>query len=262
MKKKFYPSSIAQSFRLIVFSVLLSIPLTFPLLFLESRQTLSPMFVGSCCFIIVYLVIICVSSYVNIKRQISVTYINKISKPSFIPQMILLLIIFSLGVQKPINYFLNEILGNDNSLKNPIDNIVFSLGAVILAPLFEEIVFRGIVLRGFLSTYSPKKAIIYSAVIFGVIHGKPLQIWGAVVIGLFLGWIYYKTKNIGVAILLHFIVNLSSLLVSYYQVHYDSKFYNIYIIPIAISSLFFLSLNLYKKMKEYKVDHIEQYRNA
>lgn len=261
MKKKFYPSSIPQSFLLIVISFLLSTPLTFPLLFLESRRTLSPMFVGSCCFIIICLVIISVSSYVNIKRQIKLTYVFKLDE-LYLPQMILIALIFMLGVEIPANYFIREFLGYKHSFQNPIDNYLFSLGAIISAPILEEVIYRGIILRGFLSTYSRGRAIIYSALIFGITHVKPFQIWGAIVLGLFYGWIYYKTKNIGVAILLHFIVNLSSLLVSYYQVYYDSKFYNIYIIPIAISSLFFLSLNLYKKMKEYKVDHIEQYRNA
>lgn len=257
MKKKFYPGSFIQILSLFFFALLI----TTPLLILEIKQVFSWDIISTILFIIVCLTVIGTSYFINIKRQISVSYIYKINESRFIPQMILLLIIFNFGVQRPINYFINEVLGNENFLKNPIDNLSFSLGAIILAPLFEEIIFRGIVLRGLLSTYSPKKAIIYSAVIFGIIHGKPLQIWGAMVIGLFFGWIYYKTKNIGVTILLHLVLNLSVLLQSYYHFNNDSKFlYSIYITPIALTFIHFLFLDLSEKMKDVQATHIEQYK--
>ena len=39
---------------------------------------------------------------------------------------------------------------------------------VILAPILEELLFRGIILEAFLKNYSPWKAIIWSSIIFGV----------------------------------------------------------------------------------------------
>lgn len=45
--------------------------------------------------------------------------------------------------------------------------------AVILAPVLEELIFRGIVLEGFLKNYSPVKAILLTNVLFGLAHLNP-----------------------------------------------------------------------------------------
>lgn len=45
--------------------------------------------------------------------------------------------------------------------------------AVLLAPVLEEMLFRGIMLDGLLKRYSPTKAIVWSAVLFGIVHLNP-----------------------------------------------------------------------------------------
>lgn len=77
----------------------------------------------------------------------------------------------------------------------------------ISAPLLEEILFRGIILDGFLKNYSPTKAIIWSAVIFGLIHMNPYQFIAATLIGILMGWIYWRTKSLWLCILIHFVNN-------------------------------------------------------
>ncbi len=84
-------------------------------------------------------------------------------------------------------------------------NMVWS--AVIFAPILEEILLRGIILDGFLKRYSPTKAIVWSAVIFGVMHLNPVQAVGAFVLGIALGWLYYRTKSLWPCIFLHFVNN-------------------------------------------------------
>lgn len=78
---------------------------------------------------------------------------------------------------------------------------------VIAAPLFEELLFRGIILDGLLKHYSPTKAIIWSAVLFGLVHLNPWQFLAAVVLGIFMGWIYYRTGSLLTTIFIHFIAN-------------------------------------------------------
>lgn len=86
------------------------------------------------------------------------------------------------------------------------------ISAVLAAPLLEEILLRGIVLDGFLKQYSPAKAIVWSAVLFGVMHLIPVQVVNAFVLGLALGWLYYRTGSLWPGICLHFVNNaLSSL---------------------------------------------------
>jgi len=82
------------------------------------------------------------------------------------------------------------------------------IGGVLIGPICEEIIFRGIILEGLLKKYNPTKAIIFSALIFGLIHGQPIQVIGAFFAGLVLGWIYLKTKSLWVCGAAHIINNL------------------------------------------------------
>ena len=80
----------------------------------------------------------------------------------------------------------------------------------ILAPLAEEIVFRGAILRTLLGMMSKKNhwlAIMISAALFGVVHGNIAQFVNALVMGLLLGWMYYRTKSLVPGILMHWVNN-------------------------------------------------------
>lgn len=85
---------------------------------------------------------------------------------------------------------------------------IFSfLTIVIAAPILEEFIFRGIILDGFLKNYSPTKAIVYSSVMFGLIHMNPWQFINATIIGAFMAWLYYRTKSILPCIFIHLVNN-------------------------------------------------------
>lgn len=80
----------------------------------------------------------------------------------------------------------------------------------ILAPIAEELVFRGAILRTLLALFSKRMywiAIIISAVIFGAMHGNLPQFVHAAVIGLLLGWMYYRTDSIIPGIVFHWVNN-------------------------------------------------------
>jgi membrane protease YdiL (CAAX protease family) len=79
---------------------------------------------------------------------------------------------------------------------------------IIVGPIVEEILNRGIILRGFLKNYSVKKAVIISALLFGIMHFNPIQIIAATIAGFFLGFIYAKTKSLKSCIALHGMNNL------------------------------------------------------
>lgn len=93
-----------------------------------------------------------------------------------------------------------------------IDPIFMFLGVVLIGPICEEIVFRGIILEGLLKNYSHQKAVVFSAVIFGLIHLIPIQVINAFFMGIVLGWIYLKTRSLWVCIALHVINNGLSVL--------------------------------------------------
>lgn len=89
-------------------------------------------------------------------------------------------------------------------MEEMLTNDIFSvITAVVAAPVLEEILMRGIILDGFLKNYGPSKAILWSAVIFGVFHLNPWQAVAGFAAGLILGWLYWQTKSLWLCILLH-----------------------------------------------------------
>lgn len=74
---------------------------------------------------------------------------------------------------------------------------------VVVAPFFEEVLFRGIVLRGLLARMPQPAAIVASALIFGAAHLNLYQFVGAGLLGLVLGWLYARFRSTWPCILLH-----------------------------------------------------------
>lgn len=78
----------------------------------------------------------------------------------------------------------------------------------LLAPLSEELVFRGAVLRSLLKWKSnPWIGIVISAFLFALIHMNPVQMPHAFLIGLLLGWMYYRTDSIVPGVVYHWVNN-------------------------------------------------------
>lgn len=87
-------------------------------------------------------------------------------------------------------------------------NVWGVLAITIGAPLVEELLFRGGVMNSLhRAGYGPRAMILWSALIFGVFHLNPAQIPFAFLLGLLLGWLYYRTGSLLPGILCHFINN-------------------------------------------------------
>lgn len=80
----------------------------------------------------------------------------------------------------------------------------------VFAPLVEELVFRGAILRKLLGLFDRRyhwAAIAISSVLFGLLHGNVPQFIHAFVIGLLLGWMYYRTSSVLPGVLFHWVNN-------------------------------------------------------
>ncbi len=77
------------------------------------------------------------------------------------------------------------------------------LTVAIMAPVFEEWLCRGEILRGLLQKMKPGWAIVVSALFFAVIHMNPWQALNAFIIGCVLGYVYYKTGSLILTMLMH-----------------------------------------------------------
>lgn len=81
----------------------------------------------------------------------------------------------------------------------------------ILAPITEELVFRGLVFRRMKDWMKPTMAIVLSAVFFGLYHGNFVQFLYAALLGMLLALMYHRTGTLWTAIVAHMAANLWSL---------------------------------------------------
>jgi membrane protease YdiL (CAAX protease family) len=84
------------------------------------------------------------------------------------------------------------------------------LGICLLAPVMEELFFRGFVFRGLLQRYSPRKAMLVSALLFAVFHLNPWQAVVAFPIGVLNAWLLLRTGGLVAGMVVHCTVNFNS----------------------------------------------------
>mgnify|MGYP002508012676 CR=1 FL=1 len=87
-------------------------------------------------------------------------------------------------------------------------NVFGIISITIMAPLVEELLFRGAI-QGYMlrKGIKPLHAILIASAIFGIVHMNPIQIPFAFAIGLIFGWLYYRTGSVVPGIIGHFINN-------------------------------------------------------
>lgn len=88
--------------------------------------------------------------------------------------------------------------------------IITYVSVVLLAPVSEELIYRGLVYRRIRDYLGVKNAIIISALIFGLIHGNAVQFIFAFAIGLAMAAVYERYRTIWAPIAAHMAVNAFS----------------------------------------------------
>ncbi|MDO9480741.1 MAG: CPBP family intramembrane metalloprotease [Hydrogenophaga sp.] len=73
----------------------------------------------------------------------------------------------------------------------------------LLAPVLEEMLFRGVILRSFLLQYPRWPAMLCSAMVFGLAHMNIYQFVVAFLVGVLLAWLYERTRSLVPGIALH-----------------------------------------------------------
>ncbi len=82
------------------------------------------------------------------------------------------------------------------------------LALVFVAPIFEEILCRGIIMESVRSKRGAWAACVISSLIFGIMHIDPQSMINAFVVGLLLGYLYLRTDSIFAPIIIHAINNV------------------------------------------------------
>lgn len=135
----------------------------------------------------------------------------------------LLMIIATVAYQGIMLYFRGSelILENQTALESQLEGsskLLLFIVLVILVPIFEEILYRGIIINyiGSMEKYS----VVISSLIFGLAHIQVasgstalLQVVPYAIYGLSLALIYYKTKDLKYSIIAHMCQNAFALYV-------------------------------------------------
>jgi membrane protease YdiL (CAAX protease family) len=160
------------------------------------------------------------------------------------------IIVFMTGfaiVTSETDNLLNYILPMPEIFRNVFETLmakqifIISIIAIGIIPaLAEELFFRGLILDGLKSNYSKRKAILISALLFGIIHLNPWQFYGGFIIGLISAWICIETNSILLSIYIHFFNNvLYTITVRYRELIPIKGFNNNFTTPVDFQPLWF-----------------------
>lgn len=143
--------------------------------------------------------------------------ITKIQRGHIDVQISIALVLAGLGVSillSEIDNIFRSLIRIPDFLVNYLSSIIYGesfystfIALVIVAPITEELLFRGVILSGLSSKYGSRKAVILTSLLFGLFHLNPVQIIGAIFVGLVLGWMKLKFDSIVVPIVFHGIYN-------------------------------------------------------
>ena len=112
--------------------------------------------------------------------------------------------------------------------------IAGALNACIFGPIMEEICFRGLVLEGLLKTRCrPWLAILISALLFALLHGLGANFVTAMLFGILVGWLYWRTGSIIPGIIIHITNNSLTAI----DISNQTNTFHLIILVVCLSSL-------------------------
>jgi hypothetical protein len=170
--------------------------------------------------------------------------------------LIFLLFLFFLGVQQWLNVvnkwmdiaipppawfweMFDKIFENDYGFWGAFMKVV------VVAPVVEELIFRGVIMHGLMRNYSKGTAVFFSGLLFALFHLNPWQFPATFVLGLILGWIMIRTRNIGLCITGHAINNFLVLMsITWVQQIKESPLASLSILHVLVISALLVILSL------------------
>ncbi|MBZ6006357.1 CPBP family intramembrane metalloprotease [Paraclostridium bifermentans] len=138
-----------------------------------------------------------------------------------------------------------------NRITSQTSSILNIMCIVVLVPIYEEIIFRGIIFNHLKENYKIGIAIVVQALVFGIEHGNIVQSIYTFILGIVLALMYMYFNSIYANIMLHMIFNLFGGVI-------DLKLYNLnkftYYI-LATICFVFLIMASYKMVLDYRRNH-------
>ena len=223
-------------------------------------------------------------NYLRLKR-LSLKKVLRLNKISF-KQIgyIILITVFSYPVAIFLNTlmltilsFFGDLIPSSVPIPENLPMYFFGLFVIALAPgICEEVMFRGTIMNAY-GNLGKRKAIIYSAILFGLFHLNLQNLLGPTFLGLILGITVYKTNSIFSSIIGHTINNGMALTIGYFALKAQSKLEEVpayeishqvqMLIALAVVSVFalisfFILIRLIKKLPGAEVVVVEEVENS
>jgi len=115
--------------------------------------------------------------------------------------------------QKQLEHYLIFLAGADSAS----EFLLVVLVIAVIPAICEEIFFRGYIQKNYEESLNPFRGIALSGLVFGLFHLSPANLVPLTVMGWYLGYVYYKTRNLLVPVLVHFCNNFLALSVLQFQ---------------------------------------------
>ena len=164
--------------------------------------------------------------YTRIKRhRFNFTYFSdgetgKGVTPTVVIMPIVLSVVLMCGMYLPTvwyGYFTKAIGIPESAGALDLDSagaiVMIVISSVFLAPVFEETIYRGVLLHGLKKEFSPVKSVMLAAVAFMMMHMSPLQVVFQLALGVLSGFLALKTKRLLPSVILHAASNALALVV-------------------------------------------------
>lgn len=169
------------------------------------------------------------------------------------------LVLLSIGAQYFSVYLMTSLSVRYPSWKEEYDQLLEAAGldqnisvimllyALILGPIVEELMFRGVTLSAAKKVFPKYVAIVAQAVLFGLFHGNPLQGAYAFVLGLGLGFVMDLYDNVLLCIFLHLLFNFWGTIGSAFLPYNEGNIIQFFISMLVSLLVCYVSIILLKK---------------
>lgn len=134
------------------------------------------------------------------------------------------------------------------------DGILSLLASVIIAPILEELVFRGLMFTRFCRGMPAPAALILASTIFGALHGTLLWAAYGFIGGIAMTLVFMKYRSLYAPMLMHAVFNLFGGYLIGFLV-FPSPLYDLALFGLSIAVLSALSIYMYRMPRE-RIDHV------
>lgn len=124
---------------------------------------------------------------------------------------------YLLEITQRLDFLRGYFEAHDELMKTLVggSNIIIAfIGTAIVAPIIEEILFRGLIFNELKKVMSVTVAVVLQGVLFGIYHFQVVQGAYAIVFGILMGLAYVWTKSIWSSIIIHIMINGTSVILS------------------------------------------------